>query len=226
MTSFYSPNINYKHYIIKCPSSWNLILFNIVKISNNQFKLPVSNKSTRALPRQEDLPSPLTPNLNYNTVRFLYLYSDVYYFRVPLPVYDHTIHVDSNTSSVVVTTIYTTNYCRPYLHYLKTAFYIFHKPFFNRVKFKGKGYYIYKNKRSTITPQFGHSHRIFFFSYFASVVFLSKTKILIFGFLKSDVLSTSRGIKSMRPINIFTGRGVRFNRQIVFKKTGKVSAYR
>jgi hypothetical protein len=34
------------------------------------------------------------------------------------------------------------------------------------------------------------------------------------------------GIKSMRPINIFTGRGVRFSRQIIYKKVGKVSSYR
>jgi hypothetical protein len=30
----------------------------------------------------------------------------------------------------------------------------------------------------------------------------------------------------MRPINIFTGRGVRFSRQIIYKKVGKVSSYR
>jgi hypothetical protein len=30
----------------------------------------------------------------------------------------------------------------------------------------------------------------------------------------------------MRRMNIFTGRGVRFAKQIVYKKTGKVSAYR
>jgi len=30
----------------------------------------------------------------------------------------------------------------------------------------------------------------------------------------------------MRPINIFTGRGVRFAKQIIYKKAGKVSSYR
>ena len=95
-----------------------------------------------------------------------------------------------------------------------------------KVKFKGKGYYIFKNNRQTVTPQFGHSHRLYVYSYFTSVKFLSKTHIFIFGLLHSDVLKSATDIKGMRPINIFTGRGVRFSRQIIYKKTGKVSSYR
>ena len=56
--------------------------------------------------------------------------------------------------------------------------------------------------------------------------FLSKTTVFVFGLLKSDVIKTSIGLKSMRPINIFTGRGVRFSREIIYKKVGKVSSYR
>lgn len=103
---------------------------------------------------------------------------------------------------------------------------LFSVPFFRKLKFKGKGYYIYKNKRNTITPQFGYAHRIYIYSYFVAVKFLSKTKIFIFGFLKEDVITTSLDIRKRRFINIFTGRGVRFSRQIIYKKTGKVSSYR
>lgn len=98
--------------------------------------------------------------------------------------------------------------------------------YFLKIKFKGKGYYIYKNRRNTIAPQFGYSHRIYVYSYFNIVRFLTKTKVLIFGFSKKDILSASYNLKSKRPINIFTGRGVRFSKQIVYKKTGKVSMYR
>tara|TARA_B100000795_G_scaffold73607_1_gene52083 strand:- start:7717 stop:7854 length:138 start_codon:yes stop_codon:yes gene_type:complete len=41
-----------------------------------------------------------------------------------------------------------------------------------------------------------------------------------------DLLLVGGQIKALRPINIFTGRGVRFNKQIIYKKTGKVSSYR
>ena len=97
---------------------------------------------------------------------------------------------------------------------------------FFKVKFKGKGYYLYKNSRNTITPQFGYAHRIYFYSYFASVKFLSKTSVFIFGLVNKDICDAAYGIKIMRPINIFTGRGVRFSRQTIYRKVGKVSSYR
>lgn len=122
--------------------------------------------------------------------------------------------------------MYTNNFFRLYFTELNQVFASFHRPFFKKVKFRGKGYYIYKNKRNTITPQFGYSHRLYLYSYFSSVIFLSKTSVFVFGLVKADVITTCMGIKAMRPINIFTGRGVRFSRQIIYKKVGKVSSYR
>ena len=99
-------------------------------------------------------------------------------------------------------------------------------PLFLKLKFRGKGYYIYKNSRNTVAPQFGYAHRIYVYSFFSSVKFLTKTKILIFGLIKFDVLAISSEIKSKRVINIYTGRGVRFSKQKIYSKTGKVSSYR
>lgn len=109
---------------------------------------------------------------------------------------------------------------------LNNLLFLFSSFFFHKIKFKGKGYYIYKNFRNTIAPQFGYYHKIYIYSFFNKVKFLSKTKILLFGLVKTDVLTTAFELKAKRPMNIFTGRGVRFARQIVYKKTGKVSSYR
>jgi ribosomal protein L6P/L9E len=97
---------------------------------------------------------------------------------------------------------------------------------FKKIKFRGKGYYLYKNMRNTITPQFGYSHRIYIYLYFTRVIFLSKTKVLLFGLNKDDLSLSTLAIKDKRKINIFTLRGVRFARQVIYKKTGKVSQYR
>jgi len=91
---------------------------------------------------------------------------------------------------------------------------------------KGKGYYIYKNYRNTIAPQFGFAHRVYVYAQAASVKFLSKTKVLVFGLSKRDIMEVGHCLKAVRPINIFTGRGVRFARQVIYRKTGKVSSYR
>ena len=64
------------------------------------------------------------------------------------------------------------------------------------------------------------------YSFFVRVKFLSKTSVILFGFIKEDLKNIGLKIKNMRPINIFTGRGVRFNKQIIYKKVGKVSSYR
>ena len=85
---------------------------------------------------------------------------------------------------------------------------------------------MYKNSRNTIAPQMGYAHRVYVYSSATSVKFLSKTKILLFGLSKKDVMSTGYNLLTVKPINIFTGRGVRFARQVIYKKTGKVGAYR
>ena len=115
------------------------------------------------------------------------------------------------------------------LYVLKTLnllFLTFTRLIFRKIKFKGKGYYLYKSMRNTITPQFGYAHRIYKYNNLVSVNFLSKTKVFFFGLSKSDIFSLSYFVKQIRPLNIFTGRGVRFSKTIVYKKTGKVSLYR
>jgi len=120
----------------------------------------------------------------------------------------------------------TNNFVSSYLSHVKKTLSVFTKPVFTKIKFTGKGYYIYKNSRSTIAPQFGFSHRLYIYSNFISVKFLGKTKVMLFGFIKTDVLLVARQIKLRRSINVFTGRGVRFSRQVVYKKPGKVSSYK
>lgn len=156
----------------------------------------------------------------------IYAYSKTYFFQFPLP----TQHVGLNfTSQVQVATFtqyYSNSFFLTFMNIFNLVLYSFFRVFFNKLKFKGKGYYIYKNARNTITPQFGYSHRLYFYSFFVSVKFLSKTTIFIFGLSNKDIYLKSHQIQTSKPINIFTGRGVRFSRQVVYKKTGKVSSYR
>jgi ribosomal protein L6P/L9E len=97
---------------------------------------------------------------------------------------------------------------------------------FNKLKFKGKGYYMYKSKRNTIALQFGYAHIVRIYTFLVNLKFLSKTAVLLVGLNKNDLLSISHNFRLRRPHNIFTGKGVRFTRQIIYKKTGKISSYR
>jgi len=156
----------------------------------------------------------------------MYLYSNTYFVNLPLPTIFQNYHFDINTNIISFTNIYDNNYSNIYFHYLKRLISLCNSPHFIKIKFKGKGYYIYKNKRSTITPQFGFAHRHYIYASQVSVNFRTKTSILLYGMSMTDLLLIGGQIKALRPINIFTGRGVRFNKQIIYKKTGKVSSYR
>jgi ribosomal protein L6P/L9E len=158
--------------------------------------------------------------------KLLYIYSDVYYFKVPVVSNHLNWGYDKTASSFYLSNQYTTVAHRTYLNRIVSIFYSFAKLFFRKLKIRGKGYYIYKNYRSTITHQFGHSHRWYIHAFFVSVKFLKKTTIFLFGSSRRDVFVVGRTIRKSKPANIFTGRGVRFSRQVVYKKTGKVSTYR
>ena len=101
----------------------------------------------------------------------------------------------------------------------------FYKINFLKIMFKGKGYYIYKNKRNTVAAQLNYSHCTYIYVPFLHLKFISKTKILLYGLNWCDLKYISWGFRSYRVLNIFTGRGIRFSKQIILKKIGKISSY-
>ena len=211
--------------------NYKLKIFRLNKLKN---RLNIDLRDTNTL-KFSSSSFPLLPNWNYSLVvpkegnsqlKILYFYTSSYFFNLPLPVKFLDFKFDKGSRSFLFTARLSSNFLKPYLNLTRLLFHVFYKPLFIKLKFKGKGYYIFKNQRNTITPQFGFSHRIYVYSYSVVVNFLTKTKVFLFGLSKRDLLTSSYSIKAMRPINIFTGRGVRFSKQLVYKKTGKVSSYR
>jgi len=158
--------------------------------------------------------------------RTLVLFSDLYYFKFSLPKDIRFFYVDPYVFSLVIAFLPCATAWNTFNTKLNYLLSIFSKPFFLKLKFRGKGYYVFKGKRSTVTPQFGFAHRVYFYGFSMSVKFLSKTIIFLFGLLKTDVLRFTHAFKRVKSINPFTGRGVRFAKQIIYRKTGKVSLYR
>ena len=118
------------------------------------------------------------------------------------------------------------NYHNFYWLAFDLVFHVLTQIFFHKLKFRGKGYYVYKNYRNVVAFQFGYAHRVKIYIPFVSVKFTAKTVVFLFGTNKWDLMLASNWIFDRRPINIFTGRGVRFTRQIVYRKAGKISSYR
>lgn len=155
-----------------------------------------------------------------------YVFNGTYFMNFAFMENLSHLKYDGQTRTVVLLHLFSSEVHKAYLTALTSLLRRFSVPFFLKVRFKGKGYYMYKSSRNTIAPQFGYAHRVYVYAQATSVKFLSKTKVVLFGLSKKDVVNCSYAVKRTKPINIFTGRGVRFARQIIYKKTGKVSSYR
>lgn len=156
----------------------------------------------------------------------LYLFNDCYFFKIFALNSYLKVYLDPISNTLVVRNFFETPFSSFFFKLFSNLFKSFSYWFYTRLKIRGKGYYVYKNFRNTITHQFGHSHRRYIYAYFVFTKFLSKTVVYIAGNSKSDILKVGKTIQDSKYINIFTGRGVRFSRQVLYKKTGKVSAYR
>lgn len=156
----------------------------------------------------------------------IFLYSKNYFIKIIILETKPVIYYDFNTNQLFVNLLFISNY----RHFYEKIISVFQnnltKPIFTKIKFKGKGYYIYKNYRNTITPQFGYSHRLYLYSFYTHVKFLNKTTLICFGLNINSVENISSTLFNWRPVNIFTGRGVRFAKQLIYKKSGKISSYR
>ena len=155
-----------------------------------------------------------------------YLYSSVYFFYFPININFGNFFYEKKSNVFHFKNLFVNNFFSIYWTFFKNIFFSFSKIYFKKLKFKGKGYYIYKNSRNTIATQFGYSHMTRTFGYVISLKFLTKTSVFIYGVNNFDILKMGKNFYFRRPYNIFTGKGVRFNKQVIYKKTGKISTYR
>jgi len=96
---------------------------------------------------------------------YIFFYSKTYFFFLPVNNALLSFKINKNSSCINFFFFYKPAFFLTFFTYFKKIFYAFSKIFFKKLKFRGKGYYIYKNKRNTIALRFGYSHirRLFFF---------------------------------------------------------------
>lgn len=98
--------------------------------------------------------------------------------------------------------------------------------FFNKIKFKGKGFRIkFFKKIKLIKFYFGRSHKTFMLLNKIKRKRINKYKFLLIGLNKKNVINNSINITNIKPINIYTLRGLRSSSQIIFKRKGKKGTY-
>lgn len=98
---------------------------------------------------------------------------------------------------------------------------------FIKITITSKIYRLYINKRNDlIKSHLNYGHIIRTPLLFTTPIKQSKYKIFFYGFNFSYLKFVALRVVYTRPYNIFTARGFRLKPSIIYKKVGKVSAYR
>ena len=147
-----------------------------------------------------------------NKKYFLYIYNKN--FNIILKLYNNPTIL--NTNSIFLKNGFLKKNLFKNIGVFLNQFFIYS---FTKIKFTGKGYKIKKNKKSNFKLLFNRAH----FTYvWWECIFLKKIKkykiYLRFLPKNNDVINS---ILNIRKVNIFTKKGLRESRQILYKKKGK-----
>lgn len=98
--------------------------------------------------------------------------------------------------------------------------------FFKKFKFKGKGYKIKKSKiRNTLKFFFGFSHKKILFIGALAFKKIKKFKFIAISTRIKPLLILKNFISGVKPLDLYTKRGLRLSRQITRKRPGKKKTY-
>lgn len=98
--------------------------------------------------------------------------------------------------------------------------------FFIKIKFKGKGFKIKFNKKlKLIKFYFGKSHITFFKLKRIKLKKITKYKFILKNLNFVKLKTNAMKITNIKPINVYTLRGIRLAKQIIRKRKGKKSSY-
>lgn len=98
--------------------------------------------------------------------------------------------------------------------------------FFNKIKFKGKGFRMrFLKKNKFVKFFFGRSHKTFIWFKKIMMKKINKYKFVLKGLNKNNVIWNSNLVTKIKPLNMYTLRGLRKTRQTIFKRKGKKGTY-
>jgi hypothetical protein len=173
-------------------------------------------------------------NISHN---YAYFYSKFFFFQMASS-YTNSVVLNKNTLSLKfifnnskkLPSLLKKNLLKKKTLILKKLYWLFtswNYYFFKKLKFKGKVYKMIRNINKKLKLSFGRCHIniAVMRNLFLKKKKKRKLKFLVFSTNYINVLNTVVDIRNIRPINIFTQRGLRLSRQVIYKKVGKKSSY-
>lgn len=163
--------------------------------------------------------------LETNNCITVHIYNDINSFKLIFSKKD-LIFFNKNTSNLVVQLFKFNQFSSLINSTINDLLFCFNRLWHVKIKFTGKGYKIKrKKKQKSIKFYFYYSHVNVIILRNAKLKQRKKNKFIIKTWSKNNLKVTTKSILSVRNLNVFTKRGLRSSRQIIFKKTGKKSNY-
>jgi hypothetical protein len=147
---------------------------------------------------------------------YLYIYNHNYYCLIKISTKEIKFNLKNENTFELL-------YNKPQMFDISQKIVKFIKQFciceFSKIKFTGKGYKIKKNTTNNIQLLFNRAHITNIWYKNITILKLKKYKMYVnYTNFNEKILNT---ILSVRPVNIFTKKGLRSARQILLKKKGK-----
>jgi hypothetical protein len=173
----------------------------------------------------------LPPFLNLTIIKtkkffIIYTYNNFFFYQLSHCKDLVYIWIDIETKSLGFQTLTDKTLTKLYFILLEKFFFSWDSYFFEKIKFKGKGYRIaFKKKKKIMKFYFGHSHKTIFIFRWTIIKKPHKYKFIILQNNLTTLKKLNHEILKIKPLNIYTKRGLRNFRQIIYKRKGKKSSY-
>jgi len=151
----------------------------------------------------------------------IYIYGSNFYFLLTLT-HDAEYFFEKYTGFLIIKFYKINTFLELFNVKLNNLLYGWNNFYFKKLKFTGKGYKIVKSvKKKNIKFLFNKAHFTFLAYKKLLIKRIKKTKFILQGANLKKLLKFSILSKNVRSINLYTLRGIRFSRSLIYKKASK-----
>lgn len=147
----------------------------------------------------------------------IYMYNDFFFYKLDSFANDVGMFVDRETNTVIYQHKQKKEYNVKFKNIFKNFLFTLDNYYFEKIRFAGKGYrVVLKKKKKRMKFKFGHSHKKMIFFKNIHLKKYHKYKFILYNNNKKTVTNTALLVCAVKPTNLYTKRGIRRSRQILF----------
>lgn len=173
-----------------------------------------------------NLPSTTQITIVKNNNEYMYLiYNEFFLYKISKN-NQNLQYFDSESHTLVVKDLINNPFNKLFLAKLDNFLFSWGQYFHQKIKFTGKGYRItFRKKKKVIFFYFGHSHDTIVV--FRSLIIIQphKYKFVFYKNSLEKIRNLTSKILKIKPMNIYTRRGLRLSKQTILKRKGEKSAF-